>query len=309
MSLDVDELGRGGRQQRHGRRGSVFSVRLTDEQKVRLVERQAAGGGPRSLGAFLVWCALRDDAAPPRPRQLELPCPGEPGTTASSTTPVVPRRANRGTTSAGVVDGTTPPAVLPRREEAGTTAAAKLILEAGTTAAAKLSAPYEAAGYRVVRVTLPDHDVRTYIPPAEPVWGILAAPPCESFSLARNGHPTIARDFVAGMACVNACLRIVQQCAPRWWALENPHGLLSEWLGTPRDYFEPCDFGDAWTKRTALWGSFTLPRRGPYIKPLGGGPFCKVCDPEGRRTTWCSRPEHRAITAPGFARAFFEANP
>jgi hypothetical protein len=161
----------------------------------------------------------------------------------------------------------------------------------------------------VRRVSLPEDDVRTFRPPNETVWGILAAPPCDQFSLARNGHPYKERDFVRGMACVNACLRIIQQCAPRWWALENPAGLLSKFLGTPRDVFEPCDFGDPWTKRTAIWGDFRIPKRGPFVQPVGGGPLCALCDPESRKTTWCSRADHRAVTPPGFARAFFEANP
>jgi site-specific DNA-cytosine methylase len=170
------------------------------------------------------------------------------------------------------------------------------------------SRPYEEAGYRVLRVTLPALDVRTFQVPRELVWGVLAAPPCDQFSLARNGSET-PRDFVRGMETVNACLRVIYQCRPKWWALENPVGLLSKWLGTPRDAFEPCDFGDPWTKRTALWGDFRLPRRGPYVTPLGGGPFCLECDPERRLTTWCNRPAHRAVTPAGFAGAFFRANP
>jgi hypothetical protein len=111
------------------------------------------------------------------------------------------------------------------------------------------------------------------------------------------------------MACVNACMRIIAQVSPRWWALENPAGLLSRYLGTPRDAWEPCDFGDPWTKRTAIWGEYSIPKRGPYVQPLGGGPLCRVCDPERRRTTWCNNAGHRAVTPPGFARAFFAANP
>lgn len=172
------------------------------------------------------------------------------------------------------------------------------------------SEPYARAGYHVVRVTLPDLDVRTFVPPGE-VWGVLAAPPCTQFSLARNGHPQLERDFIEGMACINACVRIVHQvrASLRWWALENPVGHLGEFLGTPRDVFEPCDFGDPWTKRTALWGDFALPLRGPFVAPLGGGPLCTICDPERRTTTWCSSAAHRAVTPAGFARAFFEANP
>lgn len=38
------------------------------------------------------------------------------------------------------------------------------------------------AGYDVRIITLPDYDVRTYIPP-DNVYGILAAPPCTEFSV------------------------------------------------------------------------------------------------------------------------------
>lgn len=156
------------------------------------------------------------------------------------------------------------------------------------------SQPYERAGYNVVHVTLPKADVRDFIPPAN-VWGVLAAPPCDQFSLARNGHP-VERNFFGALEVVLACLRIIALAKPQWWALENPVGLLGRWLGTARDVWEPYEFGDAWTKRTALWGAFALPARGPFVVPTASA---------------MDRPTaaERAITPPGFARAFFEANP
>lgn len=42
------------------------------------------------------------------------------------------------------------------------------------------SRPYKAAGYDVRVITLPEYDVRTYVPP-DNVYGILAAPPCTEF--------------------------------------------------------------------------------------------------------------------------------
>jgi hypothetical protein len=259
-------------QQRNGRRGDVFSVRLTPEQRATLDELQRRGGGPRKLGPWLVWRALASaDGIAPRLAQPIHEAAS--GSTRSSTVHVSQR----------------------------------LILDL-CAGSGSWSEPYTAAGYPVLRVTLPEHDVRTFVPPARPVWGILAAPPCDQFSLARNAQKS-PRDFRRGMACVNACMRIIGQCSPRWWALENPVGMLSKWLGTPRDTFEPCDFGDPWTKRTALWGDFTVPVRGPYVEPLGGGPLCTVCDPALRKTVWCNNRHHRAVTPAGFARAFFEANP
>ena len=72
------------------------------------------------------------------------------------------------------------------------------------------SRPYRQAGYDVRVITLPEYDVLTYSPP-ENVYGILAAPPCTEFSLAKNGSRR-TRDLEAGMETVEACLRIIWQC-------------------------------------------------------------------------------------------------
>jgi hypothetical protein len=270
-------------QQRNGRRGYVFSMRITREDRSKLEQLQKAlekrgDVGPRALGPWLVW------------RALNAPRPGKRGITRVVVAP--------------------PSTAVPSRR-GNTRAAANrkpLILDlcAGSGA---WSEPYLKSGkYRVVRVTLPKHDVRTFKAPDEPVHGILAAPPCDQFSLARNGHKS-PRNILRGLEVVNACMRIIAQCRPTWWALENPVGMLSKYLGTPRDTWQPCDFGDPWTKQTAIWGDFNIPERGPFVKPLGGGPFCTLCDPKRRKTRWCNNPAHRAITPAGFARAFFKANP
>ena len=61
----------------------------------------------------------------------------------------------------------------------------KIILDlcGGTGAWSK---PYQDAGYDVRIITLPDYDVRLYIPPIDDVYGILAAPPCTEFSFAKH---------------------------------------------------------------------------------------------------------------------------
>ena len=63
----------------------------------------------------------------------------------------------------------------------------KIILDlcGGTGAWSK---PYQDAGYDVRIITLPDYDVRLYIPPIDDVYGILAAPPCTEFSFAKHFH-------------------------------------------------------------------------------------------------------------------------
>jgi hypothetical protein len=120
-----------------------------------------------------------------------------------------------------------------------------------------------------------------------------------------------ARAFKAQMAealsVVDACLRLVVVCRPAWWALENPIGKLQNWLGPPRFRCDPCDFGDAWTKRIWLWGDFAPPFYRP-VKPV----YPAHRPPRSRdRTSMLSgnQRRERAQTPPGFARAFFEANP
>jgi len=187
----------------------------------------------------------------------------------------------------------------------------KLILDlCGGTGA--WSRPYVEDGYDVRLVTLPQHDVRTYEPPPN-VYGILAAPPCTMFSLARTTAKK-PRDFWEGMECVRACMKIIWDCRCRqrlaFWALENPTGYLRQFLGRPNFTFNPCDFGDPYTKKTDLWGYFNAPRKRPIKMTAEEIARCAINNrklPSIRNLTRVA--DKRAITPPGFARAFFEANP
>jgi hypothetical protein len=101
------------------------------------------------------------------------------------------------------------------------------------------SRPYKEAGYDVRLITLPDNDVLTYEPPKN-VYGILAAPPCTEFSLAKNGSPT-PRNLKSGLEIVRACLKIIWQCQLqhklKFWAMENPVGLLRQFIGVQDSRF------------------------------------------------------------------------
>ena len=169
------------------------------------------------------------------------------------------------------------------------------------------SKPYKKTGYDVRLVTLPDNDVRDYIPP-DNVYGILAAPPCTMFSLARTTAKT-PRDFRAGMETVISCLNIIWECRYKnklaFWALENPRCFLRQFLGMPAFTFQRCHFGDAGGKPTDLWGYFKSPKIFyPNAKPTRGR--------DNTESDWYNsvngNPLKRAITPPGFAKAFFKAN-
>jgi hypothetical protein len=170
--------------------------------------------------------------------------------------------------------------------------------------------PYVQAGYTCKQIDLKlGDDVRT-LPFQGQVHGILAAPPCTAFAGSGAQYwPDKDADgrTLEGLAIVDACLRVVAMSNASWWALENPVGRLKRWLGSPRLIFQPYEFGDAYTKRTCLWGRFNenLPKtivspervcnQGSWVQRLGG---------KSERTK-----ELRSVTPQGFANAFFKANP
>ena len=188
------------------------------------------------------------------------------------------------------------------------------------------SRPYKEAGYDVRLITLPDYDVRAYEPP-EGVYGILAAPPCTEFSVLNCVAAPRKRDEAAGMEVVNACLQIIEWCAPAWWALENPVGHLRDHLGRPAMTFQPWEYGDPWTKRTDIWGQYNIPhklysrwedvpkklplytrhgRSKPNFAYLHKSAHALI--PQLAFANPQTDAEFRAITPPGFAQAFFRAN-
>jgi hypothetical protein len=99
--------------------------------------------------------------------------------------------------------------------------------------------------------------VENYIPNME-VYGIIANPVCTELSTAKGFHKS--NDIDKGMILVNHCLRIIKDCNPKFWVLENPfNGKLKDILGTPKLTYQPWEYGSPWTKKTALWGEFKIP--------------------------------------------------
>ena len=184
----------------------------------------------------------------------------------------------------------------------------KIILDlcGGTGAWSK---PYYMAGYNVKLVTLPYCDVREYQPP-ENVYGILAAPPCTQFSLARTTAKT-PRDFRKGMELVITCLEIIWKCRYKnklaFWALENPRAILRQFLGKPAFTFWQWEFGDFGLKPTDIWGYFKNPTKKYKERPKGMTK--KYPCGSSNLIGWGKLTgKKKAITPQGFAKAFFEAN-
>ena len=174
------------------------------------------------------------------------------------------------------------------------------------------SKPYKEAGYDVRLITLPDHDVLTYQPPGN-VYGILAAPPCTMFSVARRTAKT-PPDYEGALKVVEACERIVRKCALsgklKFWAMENPRGKLRYFLGLPKNTFYQWQFGGQHKKPSDIWGFYNPPVPTIKIEPKidvdksWQKPEC----PQEYAHLKLNRAAIRAITPKGFAQAFYKAN-
>lgn len=194
------------------------------------------------------------------------------------------------------------------------------------------SKPYLENGYDVIQVDIKNGiDVFRVMEVAlqdaqegATVHGILAAPPCTDFASSGARHwrnkeiqPAEYESHYTGLKFENtvelsvflviATLEIIRVFNPVFWALENPVGrinsLVPELKPYGPKYFNPCDYGDPYTKKTGLWGNFTMPVRNPVL-PLFGSEIWSRYGGSSKRTKTL-----RSITPTGFSNAFFKSNP
>lgn len=184
--------------------------------------------------------------------------------------------------------------------------------------------PYRDAGYNVILVGK-EIGVENFHPPAD-VYGIIANPVCTEFSIATGFHKH--GDYEKGLLLVRECQRIIAECDPAFWVIENPaSGLLKDFLGNPTMVYEPWQFGSPWTKKTALWGEFNAPPpiythwdavpKIPelYIRPGRSKPGLAFLHksavkliPEFKDFNPSTDMEFRSLCSQKFAQAFYEAN-
>ena len=179
------------------------------------------------------------------------------------------------------------------------------------------SAPYVAAGYDVYHMDfklgvdihdlcvefIDDNDIGV-------VKGIIAAPPCTHFSSSGAQYwPGKDEDgrTAESIELVYQVMRTVEFFAPEWWVIENPVGRLPKLipeLGKPW-YFQPHWYGDAYTKKTGLWGVFNNDLERNDVEPIKGkhGSWLMSLGGSSEKTK-----ELRSNTPAGFAQAFFNAN-
>ena len=172
-----------------------------------------------------------------------------------------------------------------------------------------------------------DIGVENYNPP-ENVYGVIANPVCTQFSIARGFNKV--GDLEEGMFLVNHCLRIIEECNPNFWVIENPAtGKLKDFLGSPTFTYQPWEFGSPWTKKTALWGKFNIPnkifskwedlekienlyirgsRKKPSLVYLHKNDKYKIKEWEWAYDLINDDMSLRSMCSDGFAKAFYEVN-
>lgn len=189
------------------------------------------------------------------------------------------------------------------------------------------SYPYQLSeDYEVIKIGK-DIGVENYNPPKN-VYGVIANPPCLEFSTARvNGK---ARNPDDGMFLVEHCLRIIEECNPKFWVIENPaRGVLKDYLGQPRYKYEPWWYGSPWSKQTALFGNFNIPERlyvkwedvpkldGLYVRPTRQKPSLAFMHKSHIKFIPEFEPfkeyvnddmSFRSLCSQGFANSFFKCN-
>lgn len=137
---------------------------------------------------------------------------------------------------------------------------------------------------------------------------IFAFPPCTDLAAsgARWWQDKGIRATIESLQLVEQALMICQT-ARRGWMIENPIGRLANLWRKPDHYFDPCDYGDPYTKKTCLWvgGDFRIPAATPVepIKVCAQGSFLQKLGGKSEKTK-----RIRSTTPMGFARAVYEAN-
>jgi hypothetical protein len=143
---------------------------------------------------------------------------------------------------------------------------------------------------------------------SEHIYGILSATPCTFFAAsgARWWKRISDEDLSLAIMLAQMVLIMKDQCENlKFWVQENPRGrldtLVPELAPFRKMKFDPCNYGDPYTKETWLWGEFNTNLQRNDVFPVYGSMIHSV--PGGK-----NQQEIRSITPPGFANAFFKAN-
>lgn len=161
--------------------------------------------------------------------------------------------------------------------------------------------PGESRDGNIVRVGA---DMRDWLPPLRRVAFAAFFPPCTDVAVsgARWFKDKGIGALVRALALFDASVRLAEWVgAP--YLIENPVSTVSTYWRKPDYAFDPCDYGDPYTKRTCLWvggGGFVMPPKTP-VAPADGSRMHRL-------PPSADRADLRSETPRGFAAAVFRAN-
>jgi hypothetical protein len=145
-------------------------------------------------------------------------------------------------------------------------------------------------------------DVRSWTPEKRPLIAF-AFTPCTNLAVSgardfRKKRWPMMRD---GLDLFHAAVTVFEWAGCPWMA-ENPVGRIAGIMGAAEHSFDPCDYGDPYTKKTLLWtgGGFIMPPKN-RVEPTEGSAM-HLMPPSDDRA------DLRSATPMGFARAVFAAN-
>lgn len=162
-------------------------------------------------------------------------------------------------------------------------------------------------------------------------YGLLSATPCDDFAVSgarwfaekdkpKPGFEPFENsvEFFTALAMVHF---IILERFPsiKFWSLENPVGRIETLVPELKPFrkllFNPCDFGDPYTKKTVLWGNFNHNLKKTPVQPefveyrKKDGSITKLAPQFGKTGGKSEKTKSiRSATPKGFAKAFFEAN-
>lgn len=153
---------------------------------------------------------------------------------------------------------------------------------------------------RIIRVGA---DVRDWLPPKGDIAFAAFFPPCTDVAVsgARWFRDKGLGALIRTLSLFKRSVDLAELLgAP--YLIENPVSTVSTYWRKPDHSFDPCDYGDPYTKKTLLWtgNGFVMPEK-RRVEPVLGSEIISYPPSEERRRL-------REATPPGFAQAVFEAN-
>jgi hypothetical protein len=145
-------------------------------------------------------------------------------------------------------------------------------------------------------------DIMTWTPPDGVVFAAFF-PPCTDVSVsgARWFQDKGLGKLIGALTLFKRAVDLANHIGCPYM-IENPVSTVSSYYRKPDHIFDPCDYGDPYTKKTCLWtgGGFVMPSK------------CRVEPTEGSKMHLlppsADRANLRSATPMGFANAAFDAN-